>query len=513
MSVNKLIIALLSILSIVLLSISFFLDIDSEPYKLLNYYDYALCAFFLYDFLVEFIKSKNRIKYFFTYGWIDLLSSIPVIHELRFARAFRVFRIFRIFRSLKFLIQYLRSNKKESFYGFALVFIILVIIISSFFVLYFEQFTGNITTAEETLWWTFITITTVGYGDFYPISTGGRLFAFLLIVSGVFGFGAIIAYLNDKINPFRSAIRRFSKEIEKYFKSTYKKRPALGKYKATLRYFTFQQIQSRFTYSHDEIIECIRSSANLRFRAMKSSDTIKYSDIQVVERFLNNTSYGSKIINSKSNIYIINPMGASERCISHYTHTIVDNLGYNYLSREIRLRTKNEEAIASNYSKYYADFEKHKAEFNIDFIDFIDDIKQIKEKDFVIVLCSGAADRGDFIIEYGNKKGDAALVDGISTVYDKEKLEQFISVLKTNTENFKCKVSKAKEEVFSFNIENHSIGNYHNKWIGKFIHNQTGANVVTLYVNIKHLTGEDKLYFASLQSLMKSMEEVFGCYK
>ncbi|MBU2558098.1 MAG: potassium channel family protein [Bacteroidetes bacterium] len=203
MSVNKLIIALLSVISIFLLTISFFLDSESELYKLLNLYDYGLCIFFLYDFFAELRRSKNRWKYFFTYGWLDLLSSIPVIHELRFARAFRVFRVFRIFKSYKILVNFLKSNKKESFYGFSVMFIILSIITSSFLVLYFEHESGNITTAEETLWWSFVTITTVGYGDLYPVTTFGRIFASILIITGIFGFGAVISYLNDLVKKWR----------------------------------------------------------------------------------------------------------------------------------------------------------------------------------------------------------------------------------------------------------------------------------------------------------------------
>lgn len=203
MTINKLIIALLSVISILLLSITFFLEPESELYLLLNYYDYALCAFFLYDFFSELKQSKNRWKYFYTYGWIDLLSSIPVIHELRFARGFRVFRILRIFRSYKILVSFLKSNKKDSFYGLAVMFIVLTVIVSSFLTLYFEHNVGNITTAEETLWWSLVTITTVGYGDFYPVTSMGRVFASILIITGIFGFGTVISYLNDQVNKLK----------------------------------------------------------------------------------------------------------------------------------------------------------------------------------------------------------------------------------------------------------------------------------------------------------------------
>lgn len=202
MSVSKLVIALLSIVSIILLTISFFLPVDSELYKLLNYYDYALCAFFLYDFFAELNRSENRWKYFRTYGWIDLLSSVPVIQELRFARLLRIFRVLRIFRTYSILVNFLRSKKKESFYGFSVMLVVLIIILSSFMVLLVERQTGNIKTAEDTLWWSLITVTTVGYGDLYPTTGLGRLFASFLIVTGIYGFGAVISYLGDRLKKW-----------------------------------------------------------------------------------------------------------------------------------------------------------------------------------------------------------------------------------------------------------------------------------------------------------------------
>lgn len=200
MGVYKLVISVLSVLSIILLSTSFFLDPNSQIYKLLDFYDFALCIVFFYDFLKEFIEAKNKKTYFFTVGWLDLLSSIPVINELRFARAFKVFRIFRIIKSMKFLLDFIKENKKGSVYALIVVTITLFIIINSILVLYFEKNVGNIRTAEDTLWWTFITITTVGYGDYYPITKMGKVCSAILTMNGLFGFGVFINYMGEKLN-------------------------------------------------------------------------------------------------------------------------------------------------------------------------------------------------------------------------------------------------------------------------------------------------------------------------
>jgi voltage-gated potassium channel len=56
---------------------------------------------------------------------------------------------------------------------------------------------SSINTPEEALWWAFVTVTTVGYGDFYPVTTLGRIVAVLLMVSGVGLFGSFAAYIGS----------------------------------------------------------------------------------------------------------------------------------------------------------------------------------------------------------------------------------------------------------------------------------------------------------------------------
>ncbi|WP_306171340.1 potassium channel family protein [Porphyromonas gingivalis] len=55
--------------------------------------------------------------------------------------------------------------------------------------------TSNITTAEDAIWWSYVTITTVGYGDKYPVTTEGRIIAMFLMTAGVGLFGTFTAYI------------------------------------------------------------------------------------------------------------------------------------------------------------------------------------------------------------------------------------------------------------------------------------------------------------------------------
>lgn len=200
LTVTKLIVALLSLFSIALLSLTFFIESDSELNRLIHYYDFGLCLVFLYDFFVQLYRRKKRWKYFFTYGWLDLLSSIPVIYEFRYIRIFRVFRVLRIIKSLNILYKFIKTNKRASLYGLIVFSSTIILILSSTLVLYLEQDVGNIKTAEDALWWSYITITTVGYGDLYPVTNEGRLAASVLILNGIAIFGALVSYMTSQVN-------------------------------------------------------------------------------------------------------------------------------------------------------------------------------------------------------------------------------------------------------------------------------------------------------------------------
>lgn len=72
----------------------------------------------------------------------------------------------------------------------------MLVIFSAIAILQVETDTGsNIKTAEDAIWWAYVTVTTVGYGDKYPITTEGRIIAAVLMTCGVGLFGTFTAYI------------------------------------------------------------------------------------------------------------------------------------------------------------------------------------------------------------------------------------------------------------------------------------------------------------------------------
>lgn len=132
------------------------------------------------------------------WGWIDLVSSIPMVDFLRAGRILRLVRILRIiraFRSLAQLVHHIFRNRAQGALTSVVITALLLVIFSAIAILQVETDPdSNIKTAEDALWWAYVTITTVGYGDKYPVTTEGRILAVLLMTAGVGTFGTFTAY-------------------------------------------------------------------------------------------------------------------------------------------------------------------------------------------------------------------------------------------------------------------------------------------------------------------------------
>jgi voltage-gated potassium channel len=171
------------------------LQLDEATSVILQYADNVVCVLFLADFCYNLARAPNRLRYMATWGWIDLLSSIPMLDAFRLGRAARIIRIVRVLRvvkSARAIANFVVARRAESAGLTALLVSLLLVVFSSIAVLHFEvPAKGNIQSAEDAMWWAVTTMTTVGYGDRYPTTSEGRLIASLLMVAGVGVFGTL----------------------------------------------------------------------------------------------------------------------------------------------------------------------------------------------------------------------------------------------------------------------------------------------------------------------------------
>lgn len=188
---------ILIIVSVLLVMLESVDGIDAKYHPLLLTLEWVITIFFSLEYIARIISIKKPFKYIFSfYGIIDLISTIPLYLSYIFAgsqvllavRAFRLLRIFRILKLVKFLgeASQLKSALKASRAKIA-VFIYVVLILSVIMgtIMYLiESDEAGFTSIPRSIYWTIVTLTTVGYGDIAPQTNLGQFIATIIMVLG-----------------------------------------------------------------------------------------------------------------------------------------------------------------------------------------------------------------------------------------------------------------------------------------------------------------------------------------
>ena len=210
-----------SIYVLIALLIQSLVPLSPDAVALLDWADLLVCIVFLTDFFVRFKQAPSKLA-FLKWGWIDFVSSIPAVNVFRVGRVARIIRILRVlraFRSTKNLVLYLSRERKTTSLAAVTAITLVAIVFAAIAVLQFETSPdSNIKNAEDALWWAFVTVTTVGYGDKFPLSTEGRVVACILMVIGVGLFGTFTGFIaslfvQPELTQDESAHERVLREI------------------------------------------------------------------------------------------------------------------------------------------------------------------------------------------------------------------------------------------------------------------------------------------------------------
>lgn len=182
------------VLAVLLVEAAFSLPVEVS--RLLAVVDIGVCAVFTADFLLQLKAAQSKWGYL-KWGWIDLVSSIPSLPFLRIGRLVRLIRILRLLRgvrSVRVIVTHLFKNRARGTFATVALITFVLVVFSSIAVLNVETAPdSSIKTAEDALWWSLATVSTVGYGDVYPRTTLGHLVAAVLMVAGVALFGTFTA--------------------------------------------------------------------------------------------------------------------------------------------------------------------------------------------------------------------------------------------------------------------------------------------------------------------------------
>lgn len=212
-AVYQLFLLALSVYVLVVVFSETFLITDPEILLLLQRIDICICLVFLGDFFFNLYSAKDKLSYM-KWGWIDLLSSIPLIDPFRWGRLARIVRILRFFRtvkSLKLLVSSIQTSKFQSLTLIVLLTTFVAYTVCASLILELERgHQGSIDTANEALWWAFLNVMNAKVSITQAQSTGGMLATVVLNKIGLLLFAyfnaIIIAWLVQKRSVLRQGI-------------------------------------------------------------------------------------------------------------------------------------------------------------------------------------------------------------------------------------------------------------------------------------------------------------------
>ena len=160
--------------------------------------DSILMFIFVLDLTRRLTVASNRRRYLTKgYGWVDFLAIFPVLRILRLLRIVRVTRVMGRLGGLTTAFKTLFSNRAAGGLLSVLLIAILVLEFGSLAMLWVESGAegSNIETASDSIWYLLVTMSTVGYGDHYPVTSAGRTIGAFIIIVGVGVFGTLTGFL------------------------------------------------------------------------------------------------------------------------------------------------------------------------------------------------------------------------------------------------------------------------------------------------------------------------------
>ncbi len=177
-------IAMFSLFAIVLLFTT-----PENNLTLYNVSAFLIWFVFFCDYIIRLFVAEKKLEFIMN-NKIDLVAIIPFNI---FFQAFNILRLLRLFSITKRIYLNLTSFVKTNYFIYILYISLTTIFISALFMYFFEGYTFF-----DAIWWSFVTITTVGYGDIVPTTLGGKIVAVTLMLSGI----GMIGYLSSTITTF-----------------------------------------------------------------------------------------------------------------------------------------------------------------------------------------------------------------------------------------------------------------------------------------------------------------------
>lgn len=342
-----------------------------DDYPVFKCIEIVTTAVFIIDYLLRWATADVKqekgtaafLKYPFT-SWaiIDLLSILPSFNILgetfKVARTARLLKMFRLLKALRYSSQILVFfnvlKKERKVLGSVLLFAVCYIFVTALVMFNVEpQFnpeTGETTfsTFFDALYWSAVTLTTVGYGDMCPATDAGRIISMLSAMFGIaiiaLPSGIITASYIDELKASKS--ERMTERLRKAFsKKVSRANDHHPRYMLVPKNVSVATLLVKHGLTMEQIVESLEKTPKFRLRNMATAmpESQHPNDRIVVEHFPVNRPYGCRI-NRNSRVTIVATRNNNEAGIGSFSYYLALIGGFNYISKEIE--PDNEESVS-----------------------------------------------------------------------------------------------------------------------------------------------------------------------
>ncbi|MEJ2738732.1 MAG: potassium channel family protein [Dehalococcoidia bacterium] len=223
----EVIIGLLAVVSIILLTINYFVDISTRWLFILYCIDLVICLIFAAEFVYRIRMAENK-KFFLKSNGYEILAMVPafvfyaagsiaaISAALRLLRLIRVVRVIAVFSRMKRLYRIEGSFIHRSRLLYLLTVTVVLVVISSATIFFLEKDApgAQINNFSDALWWSISTVSTVGYGDIVPNGVIGRIIGMILMVIGIGIMTALISQISATLVQSRLEKNKASSKLK-----------------------------------------------------------------------------------------------------------------------------------------------------------------------------------------------------------------------------------------------------------------------------------------------------------
>jgi voltage-gated potassium channel len=381
---------------------------------------------------------------------------------------------------------------------------VITLIICSYLIYFIERNAqpANLETITPSLKWVFGVLTNSSLIDFTPITAAGKILHIVMTIIGVLIIGLPLGIITggfiSEIEDSKKniALRQNAILLQKAFarESKLPVRTKVDEYKLNhdARWIDLDHMSARLQFAPNELFEIIRSSKQLRIRAVKQTKEAVFEDNLIVEHFPAHDSFGIKKITG-SHIHVIATQNYSDPGIGHFSRMVANTLGANYYSNEYFSSADLIEENRINFA-VNPEYISPSSENSSVFIEWKECLySHIKNKDLVIYMGTARAQsEGDFHILCG---GDKETVDFRSI---KDPTHDDIG----SVENFFRALTEIFSELKISVVGQIRLANKDPKHCSRAVHKITGANVISIYVNLGFLQfAEATTYYQAVRLL------------